>query len=59
MVWRPFYFARLIVDPHEPADRLFKVNFNLGGERRRGEAASRTAAGRSHGDWHDLWINPD
>src|SRR5204862_4578589 len=28
MVWRPFYFARLVVDPTNP-DRLFKTNLNL------------------------------
>jgi photosystem II stability/assembly factor-like uncharacterized protein len=28
MVWRPFYFARLIVDPTNP-DRVFKPNYTL------------------------------
>src|SRR5216683_6059562 len=28
MVWRPFYFARLVVDPTN-RDRLFKTNLNL------------------------------
>ena len=28
MVWRPFYFARLVIDPTNP-DRLFKTNLNL------------------------------
>jgi len=57
MVWRPFYFSKIVVDPKN-ADRLFKMNLNLivsddGGKSFTG------AGGSAHGDWHDLWINPD
>ncbi len=57
MIWRPFYFGRLVVDPTNP-DRLFKP----GGDLIASEDGGRSfagASGRSHGDWHDLWIDPD
>lgn len=58
MVWRPFYFARMTVDPSNP-DRVFKDNGNLilsedGG---RSFAVVGGFTGM-HGDVHDLWINP-
>jgi photosystem II stability/assembly factor-like uncharacterized protein len=58
MVWRPFYFAKLIVDPKN-ADRVFKTN---------GALIVSDDAGKSfatiggfvgmHGDVHDVWIDP-
>lgn len=58
MVWRPFYFANLIVDPHN-ADKVFKTD---------GALIVSTDAGKSfsviggfvgmHGDVHDVWIDP-
>jgi len=57
MVWRPFYFARLVVDPHN-ADRLFKTNLGLIVSVDGGKSFSGTGGG-AHGDWHDLWIDPD
>jgi photosystem II stability/assembly factor-like uncharacterized protein len=56
MVWRPFYFARLIVDPSHP-DRLFKPDYALIVSEDGGKSFANTS-GRSHGDWHDLWIDP-
>jgi photosystem II stability/assembly factor-like uncharacterized protein len=56
MVWRPFYFARLVVDPTNP-NRLFKPNLNLIVSEDGGRSFSSTGGG-AHGDWHDLWINP-
>jgi len=56
MVWRPFYFARLVVDPTNP-DRLFKPDLNLAVSDDGGRSFS-IANGGSHGDWHDLWIDP-
>jgi photosystem II stability/assembly factor-like uncharacterized protein len=56
MVWRPFYFARLVVDPTRP-DRLFKPDGQLIASEDGGRSFSR-AGGRSHGDWHDVWIDP-
>jgi photosystem II stability/assembly factor-like uncharacterized protein len=57
MVWRPFYFANLIVDPKDE-NKLFKAGGNLllsidGGR------SFQNAAGSAHGDHHDVWISPE
>src|ERR1051326_8798921 len=57
MVWRPFYFARLVVDPRNP-QRLFKMNYSVIVSEDGGKSFSVTSGG-SHGDWHDVWIDPD
>ena len=56
MVWRPFYFGRIVVDPEEPQPPVQDglLDHRLG--RRRQELLQRR--GGSHGDWHDMWINP-
>ena len=56
MVWRPFYFSRIVVDPTNP-DRLFKMNLNLIASEDGGKSFT-DATGGSHGDWHDVWIDP-
>lgn len=56
MVWRPFYFANLIVDPTN-ADRVFKTNLWPIVSDDAGKSFS-TFAQSSHCDWHDLWVNP-
>jgi photosystem II stability/assembly factor-like uncharacterized protein len=56
MVWRPFYFARLVVDPTNP-DRVFKPDLDLVVSTDGGKSFSMSGGG-SHGDWHDLWIDP-
>jgi photosystem II stability/assembly factor-like uncharacterized protein len=56
MVWRPFYFARLVVDPTNP-DRLFKMNLRLVASEDGGKSFT-DATGGAHGDWHDVWIDP-
>ncbi len=66
MVWRPFYFAKLVVDPTNP-DRIFKTDLQLivsedGGRSFSAGASAGFGAGgiaRAHGDWHDLWIDPE
>ncbi len=55
MVWRPFYFANLIVDPSNP-DRLFKPDLNLIQSYDGGKTFSGT--GSAHADFHDVWIDP-
>src|SRR5206468_1221479 len=57
MVWRPFYFARIVVDPKDP-NRLFKMGYSMTASEDGGRSFSN-AAGGSHGDWHDIWINPN
>ncbi|HET7616970.1 MAG TPA: hypothetical protein VFK20_00570 [Vicinamibacterales bacterium] len=56
MVWRPFYFANLIVDPKNE-NRLFKPNLTLIMSTDGGRSFSPIANG-AHGDFHDVWINP-
>ncbi len=56
VVWRPFYFARLVIDPVN-ADRLFKPDLSLIVSDDGGRSFTNTSGG-SHGDWHDLWIDP-
>jgi photosystem II stability/assembly factor-like uncharacterized protein len=56
MVWRPFYFANLIVDPTNP-DRLFKPDGDLIQSLDGGKSFS-SAGGGAHGDFHDVWIDP-
>src|SRR4030095_416880 len=56
MVWRPFYFANLIIDPTN-ADRVFKPNLVLIASDDGGKSFSPVGGG-THGDHHDLWINP-
>jgi photosystem II stability/assembly factor-like uncharacterized protein len=57
MVWRPFYFSRLEVDPKN-AEKVFKHNLSLIVSLDGGKSFSGTGGG-AHGDWHDLWINPN
>ncbi|MBS0375076.1 MAG: sialidase [Proteobacteria bacterium] len=61
MVWRPFYFSRLVIDPTNP-DRVYKPNLRLIASEDGGKSFSTIAdaVGESgtHGDHHDLWINP-
>ncbi len=56
MVWRPFYFSKMVVDPAN-ADRLFKMNLRMIVSDDAGKSFSDSAGG-SHADWHDVWINP-
>lgn len=56
MVWRPFYFQKLVVDPTN-ADRLFKMNLRVIVSDDAGKSFS-DSAGNSHADWHDVWVNP-
>jgi photosystem II stability/assembly factor-like uncharacterized protein len=58
MVWRPFYFANLIVDPNNP-DRLFKTDGALIFSDDAGKSFSVDGGFNGmHGDVHDVWINP-
>ncbi len=56
MVWRPFYFSRLIVDPTNP-DRVYKPDYSLIASEDGGASFSEVGGG-THGDHHDVWINP-
>jgi photosystem II stability/assembly factor-like uncharacterized protein len=56
MVWRPFYFGRIAVDPTDD-QRLFKMNLRMIVSDDGGKSFADSAGG-SHGDWHDIWIDP-
>src|SRR6478672_8813130 len=58
MVWRPFYFANLIVDPKNP-DRVFKTDGPLILSEDAGKSFSVVGGFQgAHGDVHDVWIDP-
>jgi photosystem II stability/assembly factor-like uncharacterized protein len=56
MVWRPFYFARLVVDPTNP-DHVFKTDLALIASDDGGKSFS-TVADSTHSDQHAVWIDP-
>jgi photosystem II stability/assembly factor-like uncharacterized protein len=56
MVWRPFYFGNLIVDPKDE-NKIFKPDLflllsNDGGK------TFNVVSNSDHGDFHDVWIDP-
>ena len=55
MVWRPFYFANLIVDPKNE-NKIFKPDGPLLLSVNGGKSFSSVA--NAHGDFHDVWIDP-
>jgi photosystem II stability/assembly factor-like uncharacterized protein len=57
MIWRPFYFANLIVDPKDE-NTIYKPCFSLIMSTDGGRSFSNIS-GSAHGDFHDLWINPN
>src|SRR5436309_14049856 len=58
MVWRPFYFAKLIVDPKNP-DRVFKPDGSLIVSEDGGKSFAVVGGFQgAHGDAHDVWIDP-
>jgi photosystem II stability/assembly factor-like uncharacterized protein len=57
MVWRPFYFGNLIVDPKDE-NKIFKVDLVLLLSVNGGKSFS-PVSGSAHGDFHDVWIDPN
>src|SRR5581483_1863212 len=57
MVWRPFYFANLIVDPKDE-NKLYKPGGGLIVSSDGGKSFSAISGG-AHGDFHDVWIDPE
>jgi photosystem II stability/assembly factor-like uncharacterized protein len=55
MVWRPFYFANVIVDPKDE-NKIFKTDGPLLLSVNGGQSFSSVA--NAHGDFHDIWIDP-
>jgi photosystem II stability/assembly factor-like uncharacterized protein len=57
MIWRPFYFANLIVDPRDE-NKVYKPDGSLIASSDGGRSFSNISGG-AHGDFHDVWINPN
>ncbi|HEY8184660.1 MAG TPA: hypothetical protein VIF64_01245 [Pyrinomonadaceae bacterium] len=57
MIWRPFYFANLIVDPKDE-NKVYKPDLSLIASTDGGRSFSNISGG-AHGDFHDVWINPN
>ncbi len=55
VVWRPFYFGNLIVDPKDE-NKVFKPDGPLLVSVNGGRSFS-VVSGNAHGDFHDVWIN--
>src|SRR6266480_1144072 len=57
MVWRPFYFANLIVDPKNE-NKIYKPDLTLIMSEDGGKSFSGVG-NAAHGDFHVVWVNPD
>src|SRR5258708_353333 len=57
VIWRPFYFGNLIVDPKDE-NKVFKPDLFLLLSVNGGKSFSMVSGG-GHGDFHDIWINPN
>src|SRR6185503_12682520 len=56
MVWRPFYFASLVVDPKNE-NKVYKPDLSLIASTDGGKSFTDIGGG-CHGDFHDVWIDP-
>ena len=56
VIWRPFYFGNLIVDPKDE-NKIFKPDLILLLSNDGGRSFNNVSGG-AHGDFHDVWINP-
>src|SRR5437764_1828460 len=57
MTVRPFYFARIVVDPQD-YNRVYKPGFNLTYSTDGGDSFSMGGGSGVHSDHHAIWINP-
>ncbi len=57
MVWRPFYFANLVVDPKNE-NKVYKPDLGMIMSEDGGKSFSGVSNGM-HGDVHDVWVDPD
>ena len=56
MIWRPFYFASLTVDPRDE-NRVYKPDGGLIVSTDGGKSFSGISGG-AHGDFHVVWVDP-
>src|SRR5436305_12788653 len=57
MIWRPFYFANLVVDPKDE-NKIYKPDLSLIFSNDGGKSFSNISGG-AHGDFHDVWVDPE
>lgn len=57
MIWRPFYFANLNVDPKNE-NKIYKAGGSLIASSDGGQSFSNIGGG-GHGDFHCVWIDPN
>jgi photosystem II stability/assembly factor-like uncharacterized protein len=57
MIWRPFYFANLTVDPKDE-NKVYKSGGSLIASSDGGKSFNNIAGG-AHGDFHDVWVDPN
>ncbi len=57
MIWRPFYFSNLIVDPKDE-NKVYKPGGGLILSVDGGKSFSSIWGG-AHGDFHDVWVDPE
>jgi photosystem II stability/assembly factor-like uncharacterized protein len=56
MIWRPFYFSNLIIDPKDE-NKVYKPDGALIASTDGGKTFSNIG-GAAHGDFHDVWVDP-
>ena len=57
IIERPFYFAKLIADPKDP-NRIYRAGLTMLVSTDGGKSFT-PFRGAAHGDYHDVWINPN
>ena len=57
IIERPFYFAKLIPDPKDP-NRIYRAGLSMLVSTDGGKSFTPFRGG-AHGDYHDVWINPN
>ena len=57
MIWRPFYFANLTIDPKDE-NKVYKAGGSLIASSDGGKSFSNISGG-AHGDFHDTWVDPN
>ncbi len=57
IIERPFYFTKLIADPKDP-NRIYRAGLNMLVSTDGGKSFTPFRGG-AHGDYHDVWINPN
>jgi photosystem II stability/assembly factor-like uncharacterized protein len=56
MIWRPFYYANVIVDPKDE-NKVYKPGGDLIASTDGGKSFTSIGGG-GHGDYHDVWVDP-